>query len=113
LDALAQVAERMGDDLAEKRAAVALRRGWFAERTGDYPSALASAQRVLEWTQDQQQLADAHALWGQALWRQGNAAAAIPQVEESLRLARAIGDQVSEARALDFLGILELNLGNP
>lgn len=105
----------------ETRAEVMLRQGWLAQRTAAYKVSLEVAQRTIEFLNTaqleeitrQKFLAEANALWGETIWAQGDSAAARLYVERSLDLARASHDRAGEARALDRLGTLLTNLGEP
>lgn len=111
-------------DDSEKRLTTVIRQGWLAERVADYRAAVEHAQQAIAAAHagaesvpaplepDTRLLGEAHALWGQALWRQGDARAAQPYVEQALAFARRAGDRAGEAWALDRLGTLARDLGN-
>lgn len=98
-----------------------LRRGWLATQTAYYAQAVASARETIALlesssltdTERDQHLSEAYALWGEALAVQGEAAAARPHVAKSLALARSVDGRAAVARALDRLGAIARELGDP
>jgi predicted ATPase len=76
-------------DLADpqRQAEVALRQSHYAEVTGDYPAALAASREAVESAQacgDTGREAAGRLYWGQALYGQGEYAAAREQLEQAL-----------------------------
>ena len=107
LAALEQLAETLAND--RLRAEMSLRRANYAEVTGDYPAAVAAAQATVRLAHTAQDIAHesaGHLHWGRALWRQGDLAAAQPQLERALTLARDAGLPQTEATSLRNLGIV-------
>jgi DNA-binding SARP family transcriptional activator/tetratricopeptide (TPR) repeat protein len=105
LAALAQLAEGLDDD--RRRAEVALRRARQAERTSDFPSAIAAAGLAVELARtvgDVTIEAESHLEWGWALLLQGEHAAASAQFERALALAQRAHLHRLEADALHSLG---------
>ncbi len=98
---------------------VALRQGWLAERTGVYPEALTAAEKALalmgkdrvEPQAEQRLRGEAYALWGQALWEQGEPRAAQETLQRALDYARAGEDLANQARVLNLLGTIWRHLG--
>lgn len=114
--------EQLTDLLSDtgKRLGVILRQGWLAEQVADYARAIELTQRAIAATGRlaadaplaDRVLTEAYALWGQVLWRQGDAVSAEQYVRRVLELARASGNQASRAWALDRLGTLARERGN-
>jgi tetratricopeptide (TPR) repeat protein len=110
--ALEQLAEQL--DEPELRARASSLRASHALITGDYPGACTAAARAVEW-------ADAagvrgsglHARinWARALQFQGDYANALHHTEQSLALAREVGDRRIESTILAQLGILAFQRG--
>ncbi|MFX1412052.1 MAG: tetratricopeptide repeat protein, partial [Promethearchaeota archaeon] len=110
LAALEALATQVDDDelqVAKRRAEVALRRTQYAEVTGDYPAAIASAQEAVHLAQAAQDVSSevlGYLRWGAALWRQGEYEAAMHRGKRSLDLSRAMGLPQLEAASLCLLG---------
>jgi predicted ATPase len=107
LATLAALADALDDD--QLRCDAILRRARFAEVTGDYDTAISSAQRVIELAGASNAVgaeALAHVTWGSALWHQGAFADGRAPLERALALARASGMTRTEADALRGLGII-------
>ena len=112
LDALEQVAEELDEDAFRARAAGM--RASLALVVGDYPGVEAAAARAIAWAEgadDGAAALRARINWARALQFQGHYAAAQAHVEESLVLAREVGDRKIEATALGQLGILATQQG--
>jgi tetratricopeptide (TPR) repeat protein len=106
LTALVACAAALAGDT--RRAEVAVRQArYLYQRKGDYPAALAAAERALalaEAAGADRLAAEAH-LWGAwALVGMGDPRAAHVHAEASLARARGAGDTAGEARALNCLG---------
>jgi DNA-binding SARP family transcriptional activator len=87
LKVLARLAQQLDDD--HRQAIVALRQAHYAERTGDYPTAIAAAQAAIHFGEAAQELrseAEGHVCWGKALTRQGDYKAAQGRVRRSSAL---------------------------
>lgn len=106
LAALAVCAETLAGDA--RRAEVAVRQArYLYQRAGDYPAAIAAAERGLalaEATGAGRLAAEAHVWSAWALAASGDPQAARVHAEASLDRARAAGDLQGEARALNCLG---------
>jgi adenylate cyclase len=100
---------------AEQQAEVAVRRSKHAGITGDYPAALAAAQRAVDQARAAGHVgfqAEAHECWGQALTGPGDYAGARDQCEKAVTLARMAGLPRVEAHILTNLGRLSDALGD-
>jgi predicted ATPase len=88
------------------RLASALVLFWFNRSL--YRDGLHWLERMLEATEDEATVARAGALWGAGLlWTLvGNEERAAPRLEQSLALARRLGDDTNIARSLEVLGLL-------
>jgi predicted ATPase len=112
LAALEEIAQTLADNeqpAAERQAEVSLRRANYAEVTGDYPAAIAAAQKAIELAQDTQDTnreAAGYLRWGWTLWRQGDYDAARLQLDQALNLSRAAGVHKTEADSLSSLGFV-------
>jgi tetratricopeptide (TPR) repeat protein len=110
---LAQLAQALGDD--RQRAVLALRQSLFAEAIGDYPAAVAAARGTIDLARAAQApsvVAAGHREWGVVLWRQGAYEAALPQLEEAVRIFRQIGDRRGESESLSRLGDVSWTQGD-
>jgi tetratricopeptide (TPR) repeat protein len=105
----------------EARAEVAIRQASFANNTGDSAGAIGHAERAVAQLQGEEKrsgaagsslLARAHAIWGDALYRQGCFSDAKLEHETALALARGAGDSASEAYALTRLGNVAWSMGD-
>jgi predicted ATPase len=113
LEALNTLVQQLDD--SGLRAEVALRRGRYAERTSDYPTASGAAQEAVRWAQAAQRAAleaTGYQRWGWALLRQRDYAGARAQLDRSLALARAIGDEPQACLTLNDLGGLAAEQGD-
>jgi predicted ATPase/class 3 adenylate cyclase len=113
LSALTAIVQALDDP--RRGAETALRQANYAEVISDYPTALDAARRGVALAKEAQAVsleAQAHTLWGQVLWRQGNYDAARAPLEHALVLARATQDRRAEARGLYYLGDVYLYQGN-
>ena len=111
----ALVASSLDDETASRRAAIALRWSNYAEVTGNYPLAIASAQTAVEQArlaQDPAREAEGILLWGRALWRQGNLAEAMARNQQALTLAEANGFKPVQAQALRTIGAIAFHQGD-
>jgi DNA-binding SARP family transcriptional activator len=113
LAVLANLTQQLEDD--QRQSQVALRQAHYADRTGDYPAAIAAAETAIRLARSAHDLAgEAEGLMrlGQALTRQGGYQAAQLQLEGALRRIRSaevFGDPVGphpklEADCLRSLG---------
>ena len=112
LDRLEALVERLADP--PRRAEVALHRGRYAERIGNYPAAISAAQSAVTWAETAGLTglaATARQRWGWALLHQHDYAGARTQLEQSLQLARAAGDQRRVCQTLTDLGTLAVHQG--
>lgn len=110
--AIVELAEALNDN--QKRSQAALQLSRFHVRN-DFQKTIAAAQQALEWAQlvgSNQQVVNAHWLWGQALWTQGNYAEARPHYERALEIAQESQLIQWIATNLDGLGTLDLYDGN-
>ena len=99
-------AEQLGDDAFRARAAGT--RAAFALLVGDYAGVAAAAARAValaESTGVRAAALSARINWGRALQFQGDYDAAQQKIEESLALARELGNRKVESVALGQLGI--------
>ncbi len=113
LEALATLTQTMNDD--RRCAEVALRQANYAERTSDYPGALAAVENAVERAVQAQDLtteAEAYTAWGKVLWRQGRYDEARPPLEYALTLARTTHNHHAEAKGLYYLGDVYLYQGS-
>jgi len=109
LEEIAQTLADNGQPAVERQAEVSLRRANYAEVTGDYPAAIAAAQKAIELAQDAQDTtreAAGYLRWGWTLWRQGDYDAARLQLDQALTLSRAAGVHKTEADSLSSLGFV-------
>ncbi|MGC9333846.1 MAG: tetratricopeptide repeat protein, partial [Anaerolineae bacterium] len=86
---LARLARQLDDD--QRQAVVALRQAHYADRTSDYPAAIAAADQAIHFGQTVQDLAtevEGQIYRGKALTRQGSYEAAQSQLEQALNLIR-------------------------
>ncbi len=98
----------------EKRAEVALRLAYYAEATGDYPTAISAARQALHVAQasgDRQSEAASYLVSGRALLRQGNHEETRNALQKSLAAAQAHGITEVEADSLRLLGALAYDTG--
>lgn len=110
--AIVELADALNDN--QKRSQAALQLSRFYVRN-DFQKTIAAAQQALEWAQlvgSNQQEVNAHWLWGQALWTQGNYAEARPHYERALEIAEQFKLIQWIATNLDGLGALDLYDGN-
>ena len=98
--------------------AVTLRQAQYAEAVSDYEAAIEAAQRALRFTQaanDRIGEARARDVWGGALYRQGDYAAAQKQCQQGVKAALAAGSSPAALAALaqnwNGLGALSSDLG--
>jgi len=113
LAALEELAEGLDDDV--RRAEAALRQANYADMTGDYPAAIATARTAVGLAQkvgDTNQEAAAYMRWGGTLWRQGKYEAAKDRLEQALALAQAASVRRVEADSLRYLGLVSWNQGD-
>lgn len=107
LEAMFALAEQLDDD--HRRIEVALLRGAMADTVGDYPTAVAQAQRVIALAQKVGALAleaQGNNLWAKTLWRQAAYAESRERLQHALDLARKAGVWEEEAASLFALGII-------
>jgi class 3 adenylate cyclase/predicted ATPase/ActR/RegA family two-component response regulator len=107
LEALAALAERLGDD--RRRAVAALRRASYAEVIGDDQEVAIAARQVIALAHaaaDPEREAIGYMQWGRMLMRQADYSAARAQIEQALTLARAADLVAVEADSLRNLGLL-------
>ncbi len=112
LSSLESLVETLADDW--RRAAVALRKAYFGEMTGNYSMANAAAQEAINLalaTTDPSVEAAGYLHWGRTLRRQGEYEAARIQLEKAQTLARAAGQPQVEANCLQTLGSLHYRRG--
>ena len=110
--ALEELAEQLDDNTMRARAG-GLRTAQ-ALVTGDYPGACAAAERAVAWAEaaDAQGAAlSARINWARALQFQGDYERAQALAEQSLAIAREVGDRHIESIALGQLGILTFQRG--
>jgi len=110
--AIEQAADRLDDDAMRARAAGL--RAALALAVGDYPGTAAAAARAVAWADAAGQRGaalSARINWARALQFQGDYAAAQSHIEESLVLAREVGNRRVEATTLGQLGILAMQRG--
>ncbi|MFQ5595610.1 MAG: tetratricopeptide repeat protein [Anaerolineae bacterium] len=128
LTALEALADMLGDDSSTdsltrsgqgsgqaRRAEVALRRANHAELTGDFPAAIAAAQKAVALAEPAGAVdteAAAHMQWGRALWRQANYPPAAAQLEQAAQLFHESGGRQGEGRALNSLGNVAADQGD-
>jgi adenylate cyclase len=118
LAALQGLAETLDDD--GRRAEVALRQAGYAEATSDFPASIAAAQRAIDLAQHKigdSQVADglvaeAHLVWGRALWQQGDFDSARTQLGEALGVARRASLRPVETKSLRTLGNISAQQGD-
>lgn len=113
LEALERLAEGLGDQ--GRLAVVALRRAGYADSVGDFPGAIAAAQRaVAHATAAGKATSEAagHLAWGQALWQQADYPAARERLEHARALARAAGLPGIEADSSRILGAVAWSQGD-
>lgn len=118
LDEREQLAVAMAD--WNERVTVTLRRGLLAARTGEYAAAVGSAQTALELVRANadetstpyQLLGEADALWGEALWEQGDANEARVRLGAALEFARTSDDRANQIRVLNLLGTIARFMGD-
>jgi len=109
LMALEALAEGMGD--LHKRVEVALRRAIYAEAVSNYEQAITTAQIAVGLAQkvgDVAGEAQGYLTWGQALWRQGNYAAAQVRLNQAMQLAENLS---LKAHSLRRMGLVAWNSG--
>lgn len=90
-------------------AEVTLRQATYAEATGNFATAVASAQRVVDYAQqagDQELVALGYLRWGVSLWRQGDYRTSEEPLLQALRLARTLQSRALEAESVNNLGTL-------
>ena len=90
-------------------AEVTLRQATYAEATGNFATAVASAQRVVDYAQqagDQELVTLGYLRWGVSLWRQGDYRTAEVPLLQALRLARTLQSRALEAESVNNLGTL-------
>ncbi len=110
--ALEQLAEQLDD---VRRARAAGLRASHALVTGDYPGACTAAARAVACAEAagvRGAALQARINWARALQFQGDYASAQDQVEQSLALAREVGDRRIESTTLAQLGILAFQRGH-
>jgi len=110
--AIEQAADELGDDSMRARAAGM--RASLALAVGDYPGAAAAAERAVSCADAAGAPAaalSARINWARALQFKGDYAGAQLHIEESLVLARQVGDRRVEAITLGQLGILATQRG--
>ena len=110
--AIEQAADRLDDDAMRARAAGL--RAALALAVGDYPGTAAAAARAVAWADAAGQRGaalSARINWARALQFQGDYVAAQSHIEESLVLAREVGNRRVEATTLGQLGILATQRG--
>jgi len=110
--AIEQAADQLDDDAMRARAAGM--RAALALAIGDYPGTAAAAARAIACADAAGQRGaalSARINWARALQFQGDYAAAQTHVEESLVLAREVGDRRVEGTTLGQLGILSTQRG--
>ncbi len=103
---------QLDDDAFRARAAGM--RAALALVVGDYPGVVAAAARAVAWAESagvRGAALTARINWARALQFQGDYAAAQAHIEESLVLAREVGDRRVEATTLGQLGILAIQRG--
>ncbi|MBN1920659.1 MAG: tetratricopeptide repeat protein [Anaerolineae bacterium] len=91
LTTLEGLVEQLDD--SDRRLEVALRQAVFSEATGDYPAAIAAANRAITLAQMLQnpcQEAEGRLLWGRALARQGHYATAQQQLKRASALLQTL-----------------------
>ncbi|MGD8475003.1 MAG: BTAD domain-containing putative transcriptional regulator, partial [Anaerolineae bacterium] len=89
LDMLAGLARQLGD--AQRQAVVALRQAHYADRTSDYPAAIAAAEQAIRFSQTVPDLStevEGLICRGKALTRQGSYGAAQSELERAIGLIR-------------------------
>ncbi len=109
---LEALAEQLQDDALRARAGSL--RASHALATGDYPGACTAASRAVAWAEASGVRAAALSArfnWARALQFQGDYATAQEHIEESLRLARELGDRRVESTTLAQLGIVAFQRG--
>jgi class 3 adenylate cyclase/tetratricopeptide (TPR) repeat protein len=92
-----------------RRTEVALRKAHCVQATGDYPLAIAVAQKAIclaQADEDVRNEAAGHFEWGRVLWRQGEHEAAVDQLERARALAQTAGALRVEADSLRVLGLV-------
>jgi predicted ATPase len=107
LSALATRADLLNDD--RRRAAVSVRQVNYADVTGDFARAITTARQAIDLAQEAgavESVAEAHALWGRALWQQADYAGARLHLEEALAMARKVPLPAIETACLLNLGIV-------
>ncbi len=107
VEALTQLAELLDDD--ERRSEAATRWSRYAERMGDYVQAIRLARQAVSLARQANHLGlegAAQFQLGWSLWRSGDYAAASHALEQSLRLARTLGDQRLESNVLGSRGLV-------
>jgi class 3 adenylate cyclase/tetratricopeptide (TPR) repeat protein len=109
LETLSALAEQLNDDA--RRAEAALRRGNYAEMSGDYPAAISALQQAVTWGRSAgvvETEAGGHVQWGRVLSRQADYAAAQAHLEQAL----ALGLPKAQGPALLTLGNVAWYQGN-
>jgi tetratricopeptide (TPR) repeat protein len=113
LDVLQTLVKELGDPGTQ--AEVALRQATWAEATGDYPLAIASAEQAVALAREageEQCVVSGQLVWGQAFERQGNYDLARDHWAEALDLASAAALPRSASKSLHALAFLEYNRGD-
>lgn len=96
--------------LLDRKAWVRFRQGYLAEALSLANAAIQSSRAMQ--AEDPDVLASLHNTLGGIMWQQGNLAAAITHVEQSLQLSGSLNDLRGMAVANGNLGILYFNSGN-
>jgi adenylate cyclase len=107
VEALARLAELLDDDA--RRSEAATRWARYAEQMGDYAQAIPLARKAVALAQQANHLAlegAAQFQLGWNLWRSDDYVAASAPLEQSLRLARKLGDQRLESNVLGSMGVV-------
>ncbi|HEX9615934.1 MAG TPA: tetratricopeptide repeat protein, partial [Anaerolineales bacterium] len=108
LEALDRLLEDAGElEMAGQRAATAGRWANFRNSTGDYPGAVAAAERAVALADPQvvpTVAVQAYSIWSDGLYRQGRHADAFQRGQAGLELAHRVGDRKGESRLLNLLG---------
>lgn len=105
LRALAELATLL--DKPTYQAEVALRQANYSNVTGDFPTAIAAAQRAIALTRGRAEVhltATGYLRWGFGLWSQGYYQEAQQQLQQSLHLAQSAALPAIEAESLYQLG---------
>ncbi|MEJ2352081.1 MAG: adenylate/guanylate cyclase domain-containing protein [Anaerolineales bacterium] len=113
LESLTTIVDTLADE--RKRAALLIRKAWFAFWTSEFPEGLAAAQQAVTLSEtigDQSLSRQAYYVWAWMLHQKGDTDLALVQARTALSMARQADDRPAEGNTLNILGLVHVAQGD-